>query len=235
MSAYLKETELLNYSHPLIQLIVHSRRWDSMSRKNQILAIYNYVRDEIRFGYNRADDIPASDVLQDGYGQCNTKGVLFMAFLRAVGVPCRMHGFAIDKKLQKGAMKGWYYQLSPREIIHSWVEVLYEDKWLNIEGFILDVPYLTKLQQKFEQCTGSFCGYGAATDDFQNPQIYWNENDTYVQKEGIVQDFGIYDSPDAFFSAHPQGLSPVKKIVYTKVVRHLMNRNVDHIRRGRMK
>lgn len=76
MSAYLKETELLNYSHPLIQQIVHSRQWDSMSRREQILGIYNYVRDEIRFGYNRADDIPASEVLQDGYGQCNTKGVL---------------------------------------------------------------------------------------------------------------------------------------------------------------
>lgn len=113
MREYLKETELLNYSHPLIQQIVHSRQWGSMSRKEQILGIYNYVRDEIRFGYNRADDIPASDVLQDGYGQCNTKGVLFMALLRAVGVPCRMHGFAIDKKLQKGAMKGWYYHLSP--------------------------------------------------------------------------------------------------------------------------
>ncbi|MEK3790416.1 transglutaminase family protein [Paenibacillus sp. FSL R7-0204] len=232
MSAYLKETELLNYSHPLIQQIVHSRQWDSMSRKDQILGIYNYVRDEIRFGYNRADDIPASEVLQDGYGQCNTKGVLFMALLRAVGVPCRMHGFAIDKKLQKGAMKGWYYRLSPQEIIHSWVEVLYEDKWLNIEGFILDVPYLTKLQQKFEQCTGSFCGYGVATDNFQKPEIYWNENDTYVQKEGIVQDFGIYDSPDAFFTGHPQGLSPFKKIIYSRMVRHLMNRNVDHIRRG---
>lgn len=232
MSAYLKETELLNYSHPLIQQIVHSRQWDSMSRKDQILGIYNYVRDEICFGYNRADDIPASEVLQDGYGQCNTKGMLFMALLRAVGVPCRMHGFAIDKKVQKGAMKGWYYRLSPQEIIHSWVEVLYEDKWLNIEGFILDVPYLTKLQQKFEQCTGSFCGYGVATDNFQKPEIYWNENDTYVQKEGIVQDFGIYDSPDAFFTGHPQGLSPFKKIIYSRVVRHLMNRNVDHIRRG---
>ncbi|ETT77215.1 hypothetical protein C173_05226 [Paenibacillus sp. FSL R7-277] len=232
MSAYLKETELLNYSHSLIRQIVHSRQWDSMSRKDQILGIYNYVRDEIRFGYNRADDIPASEVLQDGYGQCNTKGVLFMALLRAVGVPCRMHGFAIDKKLQKGAMKGWYYKLSPREIIHSWVEVLYEGKWLNIEGFILDIPYLTKLQQKFEQCTGSFCGYGVATDNFQKPDIYWNENDTYVQKEGIVQDFGIYDSPDAFFSGHPQGLSPFKKIIYSRVVRHLMNRNVDHIRQG---
>lgn len=232
MSAYLKETGLLDYSHPLIRQIVHSRQWDSMSRKEQVLGIYNYVRDEIRFGYNRADDIPASEVLQDGYGQCNTKGALFMALLRAVGVPCRMHGFAIDKKLQKGAMKGWYYQLSPREIIHSWVEVLYEGKWLNIEGFILDIPYLTKLQQKFEQCTGSFCGYGVATDNFQKPDIYWNENDTYVQKEGIVQDFGMYDSPDAFFTGHPQGLSPFKKIIYSRVVRHLMNRNVDHIRQG---
>lgn len=103
---------------------------------------------------------------------------------------------------------------------------------MNIEGFILDVPYLTKLQQKFDQCTGSFCGYGVATDNFQQPDIYWKENDTYVQKEGIVQDFGIYNDPDAFFMDHPQGLSPFKKIIYRRVVRHLMNRNVDHIRQG---
>jgi hypothetical protein len=232
MSVYLNETELLNFSHLSIQQVIHSHQWDSKSRKEQILGIYNYVRDEILFSYNRADDIPASEVLLNGYGQCNTKGVLFMALLRAVGVPCRMHGFAIDKKLQKGAMKGWYYQLAPQEIIHSWVEVLYEGRWLNIEGFILDIPYLTKLQQKFEQCTGSFCGYGVATNNFQNPEIYWNENDTYVQKEGIVQDFGIYDSPDAFFSVHQQGLSPFKKTIYSRVVRHLMNRNVNRIRQG---
>ncbi|MWV44662.1 transglutaminase [Paenibacillus sp. HJL G12] len=232
MKSYLEETELLNYSHPLIRQVIHSRQWNHMHRKEQILGIYNYVRDEILFGYNRADNIPASVVLQNGYGQCNTKGVLFMALLRAVGVPCRVHGFAIDKKLQKGAMKGWYYQLSPREIVHSWVEVLYEGKWLNIEGFILDIPYLTKLQQKFRQCTGSFCGYGVATENFQNPDIYWNGNDTYVQKEGIVRDFGIYNSPDVFFFTHQQGLSPLRKTIYSRVVRHLMNRNVNRIRQG---
>lgn len=232
MRAYLQETELLNYSHPRIQQVIHSRKWDRLPRKEQILGIYDYVRDEILFGYNRADDIPASEVLQNGYGQCNTKGILFMALLRAVGVPCRMHGFAIDKKLQKGAMRGWYYRRAPEEIVHSWVEVRYEDKWLNMEGFILDIPYLTKLQQKFGECTGSFCGYGVATKNFQDPDIYWNENDTYVQKEGIVRDFGIYDSPDAFFSAHQQGLSPFRKTIYSRVVRHLMNRNVGRIRQG---
>jgi len=232
MKAYLKETKLLNYAHPHIQELIHSRQWEQLPIKERILGVYNYVRDEIIFGYNRADDIPASEVLQDGYGQCNTKGVLFMALLRAVGVPCRMHGFAIDKSLQKGAMRGWYYQLAPQEIVHSWVEVLYDGKWLNIEGFILDIPYLTKLQQKFGSCTGSFCGYGVATDNFQNPEVYWNENDTYVQKEGIVRDFGIYDSPDDFFSVHQQGLSPFKKAIYSGVVRHLMNRNVGRIRQG---
>jgi len=231
MSIYLQETDLLNYSHPNMSKLIQNRQWECMSNKEKILSIYNFVRDEILFGYNRADCIQASEVLQNGYGQCNTKGVLFMALLRAVGVPCRMHGFAIDKKLQKGAMRGWYYKLSPREIIHSWVEVFYEDKWLNIEGFILDIPYLTKLQQKFRDCTGSFCGYGVATNRFQNPEVYWDENDTYVQKEGIIRDFGIYDSPDAFFSVHQQRLSPLRKAIFSKLVRHLMNRNVKRIRR----
>lgn len=232
MSVYTLETALLNYSHPRIQQLIRAKQWDRLPPKQQILDIYNYVRDTVLFGYNRADDIPASEVLQDGYGQCNTKGVLFMALLRAVGVPCRMHGFTIDKKLQKGAMKGWYYRLSPNEIIHSWVEVHFEGTWLNMEGFILDIPYLTKLQQKFGECKGSFCGYGVATDDFQNPPIYWNGNDTYVQKEGIVRDLGVYDSPDAFFARNQQNLSGIRKVVYKRVVRHLMNRNVRRIREG---
>lgn len=232
MRTYTLETALLNYSHPRIRQLIRAKQWDRLAPQQQILDIYNYVRDTVLFGYNRADDIPASEVLQNGYGQCNTKGVLFMALLRAVGVPCRMHGFTIDKKLQKGAMKGWYYRLSPDEIIHSWVEVYAEGRWLNMEGFILDLPYLTKLQQTFSECEGSFCGYGVATNDFQNPPIYWDGNDTYVQKEGIVRDLGVYDSPDAFFARHPQNLGGIRKVMYKQVVRHLMNRNVRRIREG---
>lgn len=230
MNIYTSETPLLNYSHPSIQRLVNEREWTDMTAKEQMLGIYNYVRDEISFGYNRADDIPASEVLKDGYGQCNTKGVLYMALLRSVGISCRIHGFTIHKELQKGAMRSWYYRLAPPEIVHSWVEVLYERQWLNIEGFILDLPYLTKLQQKFSDCTGAFYGYGVATPDFRNPEVYWNEGDTYVQKEGIVQDFGLFDSPDAFFAEHRQGLGKLREIVYVRLVRHLMNRNVARIR-----
>ena len=116
------DTALLDYRQADIQALITQRGWMRLSTYDQIGAVYNFVRDEIQFGYNTADDLPASRVLADGIGQCNTKGTLLMALLRAVGVACRFHGFTIDKALQEGAITGVAYWLAPRNIIHSWVE-----------------------------------------------------------------------------------------------------------------
>lgn len=230
MDILLQETEMLDYNSPEIQVLIKERNWDELDEFNKIKEIYNYVRDEIKFGYNVDDSISASQVLQDGYGQCNTKGTLFMALLRAVGVPCRVHGFTIDKKLQKGAMTGFVYKNAPDNIFHSWVEVLYQDAWYELEAFILDSEYLTKLQQINSACTGAFCGYGVAVNDFKNPVIEWNANNTYIQSEGINQDFGIYNSPDELLKEHHQEMSALKSFLYRNLGRHLMNRNVRKIR-----
>ena len=110
MEQYLNETQMLDFSHADIAKLIEARGWQKLAEFERIRAIYNYVRDEILFGYNTDDSIPASKVLADGFGQCNTKGTLFMALLRACGIPCRVHGFTIDKKLQKGAMTGFVYR-----------------------------------------------------------------------------------------------------------------------------
>jgi len=68
-------------------------------------------------------------------------GSLLMALLRACDIPCRLHGFTIDKALQKGAITGLAYALAPRNIVHSWVEVELDGQWLELEGFILDADY----------------------------------------------------------------------------------------------
>ena len=230
MNKYLQETQMLNFKHKSIQRLIKEKQWINDDDFQKILKIYNFVRDDIAFGYNTDDIITASEVLNDGYGQCNTKGTLFMALLRAVGIPCRIHGFTIDKKLQKGAMTGIIYKFAPKSIIHSWVEIQYKHNWYNIEGFILDSQYLKKLQEKFEDCKTSFCGYGVATDNFQNPQVEWSANDTYIQKEGINHDFGVFDSPDEFFEKYHQQLTPLKKCIYRNIGRKLMNRNVERIR-----
>ena len=230
MDKYLEETRMLNYSHPSIQKLIEEKKWKELREFERIRSIYQYVRDEILFGYNIDDDIPASRVLSDGYGQCNTKGTLFMALLRACGTPCRVHGFTIDKKLQEGAMTGFVYRNAPNNVFHSWVEVLFEDTWYELEAFILDKEYLTKLQGMYSACQGAFCGYGVAVEDFQNPVIDFNRNNTYIQSKGINQDFGVYDSPDELLTDHHQEISWVKKLAYRYYGRHMMNRNVKRIR-----
>ena len=230
MEKYLKETFMIDYSNSSIQKLVKSRGWKEMEEFERIRDIYNFVRDEILFGYNIDDDIPASKVLSDGYGQCNTKGTLFMALLRACDVPCRVHGFTIDKKLQEGAMSGFVYRNAPQNVLHSWVEVYFEETWYELEAFILDKSYLEKLQTRNPDCVGAFCGYGVAVKDFQHPVIDFDRNNTYIQSEGINQDFGVYDCPDDLLKEHHQELSPIKKFVYKHYGRHMMNRNVRKIR-----
>ncbi len=230
MNRYIQETDMLDYSDIHIQRLIQDKDWLELSDFDRIKAIYNYVRDEILFGYNIDDSIPASKVLADGYGQCNTKGTLFMALLRACNIPCRVHGFTIDKKLQKGAMTGLVYRSAPKNVLHSWVEIFFEDIWYELEAFILDNSYFSKLQQAHIDCVGAFCGYGVAVKDFQHPVIDFDRNNTYIQSEGINQDFGIYDCPDDFLKEHRQEMSVIKAFAYRNLGRHLMNRNVKKIR-----
>ncbi len=230
MERYLKETPMLDFSDESIRRLIENRKWQDLDEFHRLCSIYNCVRDEILFGYNTDDSIPASRVLHDGYGQCNTKGTLFMALLRACGIPCRIHGFTIDKKLQKGAMTGLVYKAAPQNIFHSWVEVYFENTWYELEAFILDREYISKLQEKIGTCGGPFCGYGVAVSDFRHPVIDFNRNNTYIQSEGITRDFGVYNSPDELLREHHQQMSSFKAFLYRNVGRHLMNRNVRKIR-----
>ncbi|QIQ21393.1 transglutaminase-like domain-containing protein [Zophobihabitans entericus] len=232
MKNYLKPTQFLDFNNPAIQQLINDRHWRSLNQKEQILQVYNFVRDEIKFGFNVNDTLSASVILQEGIGQCNTKTILFMAILRALGIPCRLHGFTIDKKLQSGIMNGDVYNAMPDEIVHTWAEVYFNDRWYKMEGLILDVPYLTGLQHKFASNSGAFCGFAVATPNLQDPPVYWNgDNDTYIQKEGIVQDFGLFDDPDSFFALHSQKMSPEQMKLFGDKLRYDINDNIAEIRK----
>lgn len=231
MKQYLQPTPMLDFNHPAIQALIAEKQWDKLNTKDRITALYNFVRDDIKFGFNTGDGLSASQVLADGYGQCNTKATLFMTLLRALDIPCRLHGFTIDKSMQCGVMSGEMYDNMPPELVHTWTEVYFNDKWYNMEGLILDIPYLTGLQNKFPDADGEFSGYAAATPDLQNPQVYWNgDNDTYIQKERIIKDFGVFDDPDTFFAAHSQDISPEQMKLFGDKLRHVTNQNINDIR-----
>lgn len=203
---------------------------DADSGAGTIGAVYDFVRDCIALGYNESDDLPASRVLADGYGQCNTKATLLMALLRACGIPCRLHGATIHKRLQKGVVSGLFYRLAPTDIVHSWAEVFHQGQWIALEGVILDLDYLSGLRAMLPPATRAFVGFAVGTDDLRDPPVAWNGADTFIQIKGVNRDFGVYDDPDSFYAKRGTNLRGIRRLLFKFVVRHVMNAKVRSIR-----
>ncbi len=70
------------------------------------------------------------------------------------------------------------------------------------------------------------------TKDLENPNIDWNENNTFIQNESVIKDLGIFNSPDEFYIKYRQKFNVFKNFIYKNVVRKVMNRNVRKIRKG---
>ncbi|MCU1721756.1 transglutaminase-like domain-containing protein [Pseudomonas sp. 5P_5.1_Bac1] len=230
---YLQRTGILDFDAPAIAHLIDTRGWRQLPPEQAARAVYEFCRDEILFGYNAgADSLPASAILKEGLGHCNTKSNLLMALLRALGIPCRLRAFTIDKRLQKGAMTAFVYFMAPREILHTWVEVELHGQWVVLEGVILDEQYLRAVQNRFSNCQHAFLGYAVATPSLAEPAVQWTGRDTYIQREGIARELGLYASPDDFYREHKTNLNGVKGWLYHNFFYKVLNDNVRRIREG---
>ena len=72
-----------------------------------------------------------------------------MTLFRATGISCRLHGSEVSKSFQRGATSGIISILAPATVVHTWVEVLYNDKWIALEGVITDEAYLKAVREKY--------------------------------------------------------------------------------------
>lgn len=235
MTNYLNDTAMLNYREQEIAKLVMAKKWNNLYEYNKIGAIYNYVQNEILLGYNKRDNLVATLVLADGIGQCNTKAVLLMALLRAVGIPCRLHGAKVTKVFQRSLMPKIMARLAPSHILHTWVEVYYNGEWLSLEGVITDKAYISGLRQMLPDYKGEFFDYAVAVKEFDNIKIDWMGESTAIQQQAIQVDLGIYDSPDEFYAEYKQDYRGMKKFMYENIGRKIMTKNVAKIRRGKIK
>ena len=229
LSNYLSDTVMLDFHSPCIQQLVNRKGWQHLSVKEKISNIYDFVRNDIKFGYNSSDDIPASRVLRDGYGQCNTKSTLLMALLRAVNIQCRIQGFYIDKKMQKGALTGITYLFAPKKIVHAWTEVYFEGEWVALEGVIIDDDYLYQVKDRLCQSGGGYIGYGIAVEQKERMDVCWRGQSTYIQSFSITDELGVYNSPDEFFEKYNNTNGLLKRVLFN-ILRKRINKRLNRMR-----
>ena len=53
---WLARTPTADYDNPAIEELVEARKWRSLTKYERIGATYDFVKDEIAFGYNGSDD-----------------------------------------------------------------------------------------------------------------------------------------------------------------------------------
>jgi len=231
---FLESSSLLDYTHPSITKLIESKGWYSIKEQTDLInEVYSFVRDEINYGHTKSYALCASQVLDLGYGNCLSKTILLMALLRAVWIPCRFHAMTVNRVIFRGLLRGICYKMVKKQQYHACVEILFNNKWLDLEGHIIDRAYLLKLQQSFPDYMGSFYGYGIAVLNFKNPENRWKESHTYIQNKAIEQDIGTFDTPDIFFSEFPDAETYTKTFWYKAVIRGRLNNSIMAMREAK--
>lgn len=233
-TSFLHHTTLLDYESIVIQHLIHQRGWKNLSSASEkIAAAYHFVKDEILFGFSPSFQGPASKVLKQGVGSNLDKTILVMALLRALDIPCRLQADMVDKVVHRGLLDWLSYKLCPSELYHNAVQLLYNNRWLTVEGYGIDGAYLSELQAQFPDYSGSFYGYGIAVLNFRNPDTRWDEGETSIQGKAVVRELGPYNDPDAFYAAHPEAQQRTQSLCYKKLIRLRLNKRIAALRGNR--
>lgn len=143
---------LADYNNPIVKNKAIELTQNRESLADKISAIFYYVRDDIKFAFPKEGDlVQASQTIEYGYGQCNTKATLFLALCKSIGIHARIHFSLIERDIQKGLFSGIAYWLMPKEISHSWIEIEIDGKWVKIDAFINDAAFYRGGKKELEK------------------------------------------------------------------------------------
>lgn len=152
---YLQATKYIDTSHPTILDVVGKVACDDADPRANAMALFAFVR-AIPFGFATGFwDNKASDVLRAGRGYCNTKSTLFIALLRAAGIPARQQFVEIDAAVLHGI-----HDPGTAMVDHSYVEMFLDGRWIATDAYIVDPPLFAAAQLRLT-ADSRLLGYSA--------------------------------------------------------------------------
>jgi hypothetical protein len=200
VTQFLAPTAWIDLEHPEIAATAARLTRGVGSEREKAVRIHDFVRDEVRFGFTRSFyRMRASDVLEQRVGYCNTKATLFIALLRAAGIPARQHFVDISAEILAG-----FVRRPGAHVDHSYTAVLLDGRWVRTDSYIVDPPLFTRAQAELAR-SGRALGWGV----HRNGRIEWDGRaDAFAQfvDDGLVpdlstRDYGVFADTRAFYEA----------------------------------
>ncbi len=211
-----------------IRELISTRNWEKLTERNKIMCIYDFVKNEIPFGFTPKACQPASQVLLAGKATALNKCILLKTLLDACGSLCRWHALKVKKELYRGLIRSSLMGLFPDEFISVWVEIFFEGQWLVADGVLLDSAYLNGLKGQIAPETSEFIGYGAGIFLSGNHIDTWNgKQHSYCQRAAIIRDLGVLENIDWFFEEYRKD---IRKLSF--IPTSYANKFIQRIRAG---
>jgi hypothetical protein len=167
------------------------------TEREKAIALHDYVRDNVKFGFNKYFDAAQPDyTLACGIGHCNSKGSLMVSLFLAAGLESYLHFVVIPKDILIDAFPPSRRWMLPAELSHAYVEVKVEDNWCEIDSFTIDTPLLKAAKARLAK-EGRSLGYSTRIDatnvwDGHNNAFSQFEQGMLVEDHGRVDDLGAY-------------------------------------------
>lgn len=166
--------------------------------REKATALHDYVRDNIKFGFNRYFDLSRpTNTLAIGIGHCNPKGELMTALFREADIEAYNHFVVLPKEILNGAVSPNRHWLIPAELSHCYTVVKVEGIWYNIDSYILDAPLFKAARAKLSEA-GRTIGYGTHI----NSTIDWDgKRDAFSQfdRDMVIEDHGRVDNFETYY------------------------------------
>jgi len=222
---------------PTVASVVQQIASGAATERAKAVALHDYVRDRVKFGFNKHFDAGDVDyILACGVGHCNPKTRLMVALFQAAGLKSAQHFVVIPKDILKGAIPASRYWMIPAELSHSYTEVLVDGTWCAIDSYLVDTPLLRAAQASLA-VEGRTLGYGARAD---STNVWDGQSDAFSQfKQGMmIEDHGRVQDLEAYFRSekyrnHVMGLrfNTMFRLMGDAGVAG-MNAHLDKLRKG---
>lgn len=222
---------LADVDDPLVQRTASRLTAHLSDPMDKLEAIFGFVRDDVVFGFPpEGDFVKASQTIERGYGQCNTKGILILALCQAANIPVRLHFSGITKEIQHGFFCGVFYKLMPERISHSWLEVELDGRWAQVDTYINDLALHEAAVRELDR-SGWTTGFSVSRKSGEPSAEFALDTTAFSQMGAVVGDHGTWTRPADYFDG-PDYLNrpgPLRQLLYRTYL-PIVNRRVRNLR-----
>jgi transglutaminase-like putative cysteine protease len=189
---WLCDTPALQLGHPRLQVQVHKLTQLQCGPSRKALAVFQFVRGLPFKLVAESATATAPGVLRGGEGDSHTKGLLFVAMLRVLGIPARLRFVALPPAMLRGLI-----DTRSRPVAHAVAQAWLGARWVQVDAYCVD-PRLALAARARLMREGSRAGWGVHLGG----QVSWDGvGDCLAHGFGAdaasqpVQELGLFDDP----------------------------------------